>query len=159
MDSDQDSAGTTPRRAKRTMKSWLADECREAREEASVSIETIASIAGISYSKLYKFEQYADRWPREIDLLLAAYAKAIGISDHRLLWLRALDRWFVSGQPLVLVDGEIQDGEGVVPIAALKGMEEAIGAYVHGLAPETSRSAQASSAAGSRPASAKRARP
>lgn len=153
------SEDTAPLHPSHRMLSWLSDVCTEAREEAGVSRERVADIGGMSADKVKRFERDADRWPRDPDLLLAAYATAVGLKDHREFWLRAIERSMRHGQPLVMVDGRVADGAGRVPKAALRAMEEAIDAYVRELEPAKTRAARASSGARRRAASAPRARP
>lgn len=149
--------------AKRYMLSWLSDVCADAREDAGLSLEEVAAKGGVSYSKIYKFEELADRWPRGfdgIDKLLAAYAAALGIRDHRELWVRAISRWMQEHHRAVALEGgelaEAPDGE--IPPGALQAMEEAVEAYVRERDEAAPRSGQVSRGTAKRAASGTRGR-
>lgn len=137
--------------AKRHMLSWLSDVCYEARQGAGLRREDIASRGGVSYHLIYRFEEYADRWPRDIDALVCAYAESVGV-DPRLLWLQTVDRSLQHGAPVLTED------VGEVPEAVLHAVEQAIDAYARDTGPVPSRSGRGSRADATPPPSAKRAR-
>jgi hypothetical protein len=141
------------RHAKRHMLSWLSDVCYEAREGASLRREDIASRGGVSYHMIYRFEEYADRWPRDIDALVGAYAKAVEV-DPRLLWLQTVERSLQHGTPVSAGLAQIDE----VPADVLRAVEQAIDAYAHDNEPGPTRSGRASRADGNPAPSSRRAR-
>jgi hypothetical protein len=68
--------------------------CRDCRERTGASVQSIAVIAGVNPSTVYRFEhpRAGGSWPRNADRLVYAYAIAAG-TEARLLWQRAVRRW------------------------------------------------------------------
>lgn len=77
------------------MRFWLANTLKELREGAGISLEAVAARskkAGTGHSQLSRFESH-ESWPREFDMVVAAYAAELGLDDSRDLWQLALERW------------------------------------------------------------------
>lgn len=99
----------------RTMIYWLARTLREARQGAGVSLAYIVTILrtqgqDISESTLSRLEKPKplppkgedQSYPKAIERIVAAYAQALGMTDGRLLWERALRSWQdCGGAPIV----------------------------------------------------------
>lgn len=73
---------------------WLARACKEAR--GATPPEQIAVTAQLRARTVDRFEK-AEHWPRDLEVLTAAYAQAGGLDDARELWDRALDLWYEHG--------------------------------------------------------------
>ena len=80
-----------------TMLYWLARAAKELREEAGRMQVHIAATMSIDQSSIYRFEQ-GRAWPRQTDLMIAAYAEDLDVADARDIWRRALDMWEAQGQ-------------------------------------------------------------
>lgn len=76
---------------------WLARAAKELREEAGRKQVHIAATMSIDQSSIYRFEQ-GNAWPRQTDLVVAAYAEDLEIADARDIWRRALDLWDAEGE-------------------------------------------------------------
>jgi hypothetical protein len=87
-----------------TMRFWLANTCKELREQADVRPETVAATAGLSAGQLWRFEAH-ENWPRHFDRIVWAYATILGADDPRDIWQLALDRWKRHGTVPVRGDG------------------------------------------------------
>jgi hypothetical protein len=138
--------------AKRHLLSWVSDVCYEARMGAGLSREEIAARGGVSYHLVYGFEEYAKRWPRDIDGLIGAYAQALDI-DPRLIWLQTIEHWMQHGQPVIAEPETLNE----VPPDVLRAVEQAIDAYAHDNEPGPTRSGRGSHEGGNPGPSAKRA--
>lgn len=152
-----------PPKPQRRILSWLSDVCHDARTEAGLTIEDVASRGGLGYSKLYRFETEATRWPTAkdggIDKVIGAYALATGIGDPRLIWLRAIQRWLEHGPSLTVQEGELREIDGEVPPEVLRLVLRAADAFAREHQQAATPSAPASPADGTRRASGGRGRP
>lgn len=80
---------------------WLALVASQLREERDVSRQDVASRFRVDPSTIYRFES-GRGWPRDTDVMVAAYAKALGIDDARDIWKIALDMYLTHGTPPTL---------------------------------------------------------
>lgn len=71
------------------MEARLGHACREAREEAELSLMDIANRAGVSQSGIHRFE-HGTGWRRDTEEIVAAYATECGL-DPDDLWRAALN--------------------------------------------------------------------
>lgn len=76
---------------------WLAHAAKELREKADRKQVHIAAAMSIDQSSIYRFEQ-GRNWPRDPDLVVAAYAEDLDIDDPREIWELALTMWREQGQ-------------------------------------------------------------
>jgi hypothetical protein len=74
-----------------TMLTHLAWAARTARETAGATTHDIAALAHIDVSSVRRFER-ARAWPRDPDLLIAAYARQAS-TTARHIWAAALAHW------------------------------------------------------------------
>lgn len=79
-----------------TLVYWLAQVAKQLREQAGRKQVHIAAAMSIDQSTIYRFEQ-GERWPRQADLIVAAYAEDLGIEDPRDIWQQAVDAWRERG--------------------------------------------------------------
>jgi transcriptional regulator with XRE-family HTH domain len=86
-----------------TMLYWLTQAAKELREEADRKQVHIAATMSIDQSTIYRFEQ-GRAWPRQTDLVIAAYAEDLGIDDARAIWRRALEMWDAQGEAPTVAD-------------------------------------------------------
>jgi transcriptional regulator with XRE-family HTH domain len=86
-----------PRMAGDTMIHWLARAAAKLREESGRKQVHIAAAMSIDQSTIYRFEQ-GESWPRQADLVIAAYADDLGIEDAREVWELALQMWREEGE-------------------------------------------------------------
>lgn len=99
----------------RTMRYWLGQTLREARQARGIKLIDIARLADYSdASALTRFEN-DETWPNRLDLVIAAYAYMCGIEDGRELWESALKRWRRSGSAPTL--GELTPAQRAVLLA------------------------------------------
>lgn len=76
---------------------WIANTCRLLRDDADASIELVAAAAGESARVLARFED-CDNWPRELEVIVAAYAEVAGLKDSLAPWEIAFDLWHRHGE-------------------------------------------------------------
>lgn len=88
---------------------WLARACRDEREHGSFSASEVAFIAGVSPTTVSRFESN-ERWPRQLDELLGAYAFLAGLPDARELYAKAIALWHEHGYPPALPKRLSADG-------------------------------------------------
>lgn len=81
---------------------WLSETAKAARENAGVNRETVAGLADVNGVTIKRFEGSETRSPPNLDILIAAYARACGIEDGRTLYQDAVDRWMQHSEPLTL---------------------------------------------------------
>lgn len=88
-----------------TMLYWLANAARGYRLEADPPVKQvrIAAAADTDQSTVFRFEQ-SGVWPRDLDVMLAAYAEALDLGDPRAIWDRALASWRTSDLPVPTVE-------------------------------------------------------
>lgn len=78
-----------------TMLHWLGLAARDARERAGRLQVHVAASMGVNQITISRFER-GERWPRNVDVILAAYADDLDI-DARDIWADALARWLEQG--------------------------------------------------------------
>jgi hypothetical protein len=71
---------------------WLAEACAGARKISGAGVGEVAELAGVARSAIHRFENQSP-WPKDPEVLVAAYAKATGRDDSRELWRIALGLW------------------------------------------------------------------
>lgn len=76
---------------------WLARAAKQLREDADRKQVHIAAAMSIDQSSIYRFEQ-GRNWPRDPDLVIAAYADDLDLDDPRQIWDLALTMWREQGQ-------------------------------------------------------------
>ena len=81
---------------------WLSETAKAARQDARVNRETVAGLADVNGVTIKRFEENETRSPPNLDILIAAYARACGIEDGRVLYQAAIDRWMQHSEPLTL---------------------------------------------------------
>lgn len=74
-----------------TMLSALSHVCVEARRQAGRKRVHIAARVNLTEKTIERFEQ-SERWPRDIEAMVAAYAHEAGLEPVD-LWLRAIEYW------------------------------------------------------------------
>lgn len=74
---------------------WLGQSARDARERSGRMQVHVAASLGVNQVTISRFEQ-GRSWPRDPDLLLAAYADDLDI-DPREIWEAALALWRAAG--------------------------------------------------------------
>lgn len=77
---------------------YLADVCREVREQQGANRSVIAAQFNTSEWTVRRFEMQTGKWSAQTDELIAAYAHLAGIEPVD-LWQRAIDRWKAAAQP------------------------------------------------------------
>lgn len=82
---------------------WLAQAARQLREEAGRKQVHIAATMSIDQSTIYRFEQ-GNTWPKRADLVVAAYAEDLDISDPREIWELAMRLWREHGEAPTVAD-------------------------------------------------------
>lgn len=78
---------------------YLADVCREIREQAGANRSVIAAQFNASEWTVRRFEMQEGKWSAQTDELVAAYAQVAGVEPAD-LWQRAIDSWRAA-QPQV----------------------------------------------------------
>ena len=78
------------------MRYWLPDTLKDLRKQAGIRPETVGHHAQLSAGQISRFES-GQNWPRDLDRLVRAYAKALGADDPRDLWKLALARSYEHG--------------------------------------------------------------
>lgn len=91
-----------PRVAQDTMRWWLGRAANRARLEADRKQVHVAAEMSADQSTVYRFEQGVG-WPRDTDIIVAAYAADLDI-DPMELWSLALEMWRESGSQAGLAD-------------------------------------------------------
>ena len=81
---------------------WLSETAKAARQEARVNRETVAGLADVNGVTIKRFEENETRSPPNLDILIAAYARACGLEDGRVIYQAAIDRWMQHSEPLTL---------------------------------------------------------
>lgn len=71
---------------------YLADVCREVREQAGANRSVIAARFNASEWTVRRFEMQQGKWSAQTDELVESYAKLAGVEPVE-LWQRALTRW------------------------------------------------------------------
>lgn len=71
---------------------YLADVCREVREQAKANRSLIAAQFNASEWTVRRFELQQGKWSAQTDELVAAYAHMAGVEPSD-IWQRAIDRW------------------------------------------------------------------
>ena len=71
---------------------YLADVCRDVREQAKANRSVIAAQFNASEWTVRRFEMQKGKWSAQTDELVEAYAKLAGVEPPD-LWQRAIDRW------------------------------------------------------------------
>jgi transcriptional regulator with XRE-family HTH domain len=71
---------------------YLADVCREIREQAGARQSVIAAKLNASEYTVRRFERQEGKWSAQTDELIAAYAELAGVSAPD-IWQAAIDRW------------------------------------------------------------------
>jgi hypothetical protein len=109
------------------MSYWLAQACRQIREEAGVHQIDIAALVRkpipgggtkpSAISSVYRFE-IGTGWPRNADEYVNAYAKTAGLADPRLVWDRALALWRKHGENPLAGTGSLSGFEKAIGEAA-----------------------------------------
>lgn len=82
---------------------WLAQAAKELRLQTTPTtkqVEIAATVGGIDQSTIYRFEQ-GQAWPRQTDIVIAAYAEELGL-DGRDIWELALTLWREHGDAPVV---------------------------------------------------------
>lgn len=74
---------------------YLADVCREVREQAGANRSVIAAQFNASEWTVRRFEMQQGKWSAQTDELVAAYAHMAGVEPAD-LWQRAIDAWRLS---------------------------------------------------------------
>jgi transcriptional regulator with XRE-family HTH domain len=81
-----------------TMSFWLAQAARQIREAADVKqVEIAARMGRTDQSTVYRFEE-GNRYSRDLDLMIAAYAEECGVGDPRGIWALAHELWMEHGR-------------------------------------------------------------
>jgi hypothetical protein len=77
---------------------WLGQVASEARRRrANITPEFLSPLIGVNNTTLRRFEQ-GQTWPRNIDMILQAYAELGGYRDARELMLEAATRYAKKGR-------------------------------------------------------------
>lgn len=103
----------------RTLRYWVTVTLKEAREGADIKPRTIAHTLDIDQSRIYKFERN-QHWPAEVDQILAAYARALGIKDPRAFYAEALKRWRADGEAPRIESDPTQAARAASAVAAAR---------------------------------------
>lgn len=85
-----------PAKAGERMLAWLAWTGQLLRDQANASIEDVASMAQVSSRIIERFEK-GENWPRELEVILAAYANVARLDDSLTPWDVAVDLWRKHG--------------------------------------------------------------
>lgn len=82
-----------------TMIYWLAQALSQLRRQADPPIKQveIAALAGVDQSTIWRLEEERAGWPRQVELIVAAYAEECGVDDPRDIWAFATDLWRQHG--------------------------------------------------------------
>jgi TPR repeat protein len=122
-----------------TMIYWLAQAAKDLRERARRKPVHVAAAMSIDQSTIYRFEQ-GQNWPRDTDLVIAAYAEATKLKDPREVWDLALKMWRDEGE-IASVDELVSRRDGVAD--ALAGPVEDLGREASQSQPAAARSRRA----------------
>lgn len=78
---------------------WLAQALQQLRRQADPNVKQveIAALAGVDQSTIWRLEEEASGWPRQVELIVAAYAEECGVDDPRDVWALAIDLWRAHG--------------------------------------------------------------
>lgn len=74
---------------------WLGHVCSARRLAEQRTQGNVAAGLGIDSATIGRFER-CQRWPRDVDALVAAYGDDLGL-DARILWLAAVEKWMSDG--------------------------------------------------------------
>ena len=78
------------------MNFWIAKVLKREREAAAISEKVVAALLNTNERTIERLET-GERWGRDIDRAVLAYAYALGLDDSRHLWQLALDEWNATG--------------------------------------------------------------
>ena len=92
-----------------TVARWLGLTCKELREGAGLRHVHVAAEANCDQSTIVRFEAGAGRgFPRDLDTILGAYAKTVGIAESEIWWI-AVGHWrHVNGEHLAMSADELR---------------------------------------------------
>lgn len=85
------------------MSYWLAGVLREQRKAHGIRPSELAGLVKRDQSTISRIEK-GKSLPPDIDRYVAAYAQLSGLEDGRVLWQRALEKWWQEGSPPVLIE-------------------------------------------------------
>jgi transcriptional regulator with XRE-family HTH domain len=89
------------------MSYWLGVAARELREGAHKKHVHVAATADVDQSTIWRFESgKAKGFPRDLDTIIAAYAKTLDINPSE-IWALAVGLWRHFDDEVVLKNGEL----------------------------------------------------
>lgn len=92
-----------------SMSFWIATACQTLRKQAGFKQTDVAAVCHRDQSAIHRFEAGDRRWPRDLDLYVAGYARCAGLADGRTLWRIALELWMQAGSAPQVPEPEVRD--------------------------------------------------
>lgn len=83
---------------RQTLIYWLGQALKRLRQESpGLKQVRIAATAGVDQSTIWRLEEEAHRWPRHVEVIVAAYAEELEL-DPRDIWAFAFELWRHYGE-------------------------------------------------------------